>query len=373
MLPAKAHTNWNLTDVFRSAEQSILGEVNALQLPKVASAIVVMVDGLGFHNLSSTSGFLASRLRADDFAHCGFPSTTVASLTSFASGQDVSSHGLFGYTIFNRSSDQSVNLLSGLDRFGILDYLKVDPISSSSNVNVHAVTLKEYEGSGFTRATMNGALHHFGDDMQTRFDIATDIAVNQPNSLIYLYVPELDKEAHKGGTTSANWSELLETLNRCVQMLAAKAPAEVGVIITADHGIVNIAAENHIFLDDCVSVSDSFRAVCGDPRAAYLYLSSATEVGHAKSELKQFFGSRAAVLEPAELIDLGYWSSSILEDDDLAPDLVAIAIEDVAIFHRDFAKSSSLKMVGHHGSFSDAEIKVPLIRLGAYSSSLLVP
>ena len=82
---------------------------------------------------------------------------------------------------------------------------------------------------------------------------------------------------------------------------------------------------------------------------------------------------RAAVVTPRQLVKLGYWLPSILEDDDLIPDLVVISIDEVAIFHRDFAKTNSLKMLGHHGAVSLAEVKVPLMRFGAYSSSLLVP
>ena len=61
MLPAKSRSSLNLQDVFRSAEASVLGEQNVLDLPKTASAIVLMIDGLGFVNLQMHArGFLFS-------------------------------------------------------------------------------------------------------------------------------------------------------------------------------------------------------------------------------------------------------------------------------------------------------------------------
>jgi hypothetical protein len=373
MLPAKPVSTWNLKDVFQSAEASIRGLHNPLGLAGSASAIVVMVDGLGYENLTGQAGFLAKHLKVDDFAHCGFPSTTVASIASFANAKESSEHGLIGYSIFNRSSGETVNLLSGLDRFSILDYLKVEPISAHSTANIHAVTLEQYEATAFTQATMQSAKHHFASDLETRFDIALQIVTQEENALVYLYVPELDREAHLSGVNSQQWSELLDRLDRATQKLVAKIAPEVGMLLTADHGVINIAFENHIYLDECQALRERFQSVCGDPRAAFIYLKDSDDLQLATMELESFLRGRAVAVTPQQLVQQGYWMPSILEDDDLIPDLVAISIDEVAIFHRNFAKTNSLKMVGHHGAVSLAEVKVPLMRFGAYSSSLLVP
>jgi hypothetical protein len=63
MLPAISPRALNLKDVFLSAEASIVGERNAMNLPKVASSVVVMIDGLGYENLiSAKPGFMRSHL-----------------------------------------------------------------------------------------------------------------------------------------------------------------------------------------------------------------------------------------------------------------------------------------------------------------------
>ena len=374
MLPAISRSSLNLQDVFRSAEASVCGEQNVLDLPTTSSAIVLMIDGLGFVNLQQHArGFLCSRLTGNDFATCGFPSTTTSSITSFATAASASAHGLFGYSIFNRSNSENVNLLSGLDKFSILEYLKIAPISEMSRTKVHAVTLKNYEDSGFTRATMHGAKHHFAEQISERLDLARSIVATEPGSLVYVYLPELDKQAHRSGVKSAAWGELLDHVDECVQMLVAKLPADVGLLVTADHGVVDIDKTQHVFIDDLVDFRDELLSVSGDPRATFVYLADSGDKERIHEELAESLGGRAAVVTPGQLVELGYWQPELLDEDDLMPDLVIVATADVAVFHRQFSSATSQRMVGHHGGVSDAETQVPLLRFGTYSSSLLVP
>jgi hypothetical protein len=373
MLPAKSRTVWNLKDVFQSAEASVLGLDNALKLNAVSSAIVVMIDGLGYDNLLHNIGFMRKHLGENNFAHCGFPSTTTSSIASFSTGVEASEHGLFGYSIFNRSTEEAVNLLSGLDKYSVLDYARVEPISARSSVKVHAVTLEEYAETGFTAATMAGAQHHFAPHFGQRLELARSIANSEPGSLVYVYIPELDKEAHRSGVGGSNWAQLFADVDRAIQMTVSKLGSSNGLLVTGDHGIVDVASSSHIFLDDCPGLTARLQNVCGDPRATYIYLHDSGDLIEAKNQLSEFLLGRALVVEPRELVGQGYWSQSLLDEDDLIPDLVLIATDDVAIFHRQFSKATSMKMVGHHGSITETEIKVPVLSFGGYSSSLLVP
>lgn len=374
MLPAISPKALNLKDVFLSAEASVLGEQNTMSLPKVESSIVVMIDGLGFDNLNDTkSGFMSRNLSESDFAHCAFPSTTAASIASFATGLDASSHGLFSYSIFDRSTNELVNLLTGLNRFSILDYFKGSPLSERSRVPIHAVTLAAYENSGFTRATMHGASHHFEAEIEDRFDVALRLTREEPGCLVYLYIPELDKEAHRHGVNSSQWRDVFEIVERALQMLAAKVAKNVGVIVTADHGVIDVPQINHVYLDEIFELEGHLLNVCGDPRAPFIYLTEASVAPRITALLSERFGVSAAVVSPEQLVEMNYWSPLILEEADLMPDLVIVALADIAIFHRSFAKPASLRVIGQHGSITERETKVPAMRLSAYSSSLLVP
>ena len=156
-------------------------------------------------------------------------------------------------------------------------------------------------------------------------------------------------------------------------MLVAKLPSDAGLLVTADHGVVDIDLGRYLFLEDLADFGDDLLSVCGDPRATYVYLTDSADTGRIREELAENLAERAAVVTPAELVELGYWQPSLLEEDDLLPDFVVVATSEVAIFHRKFSSAASQKMVGHHGAVSEVETKVPLLRFGTYSSSLLVP
>ena len=198
MLPALPDTLGNIRQVFPAVLVSLRGEANALKLQPVRHAIVILVDGLGAQNLAARTALAPTleKHHSSQMLTSVFPSSTVANLTSLATGLTPDEHGLFGYRIFDRDRGEEFNLLSGMDKYSILDYLKQEPLSASNPFNV--VTLEAYRDSGFTRATMHGASHYFADDLQDRFRIAADLTAKD-GQVTYLYVPELDQTAHAFG------------------------------------------------------------------------------------------------------------------------------------------------------------------------------
>ena len=219
---------------------------------------------------------------------------------------------------------------------------------------------------------MYNAQHHFADTISGRLEKASEVA-EADNSLVYVYVPELDQAAHRFGVASTEWLSLLSDLDVQIQRSTSRLADGIGMLVTSDHGIVDVDKQNHIYLDDFAELNDAFIDVAGDPRVAFLYLQDRSRVEIIRQFLAERVAGSAVACTTDELINAGYWQDSLLQDEDLLPDLIVLATADVAIYHRKFAKANSLKMVGQHGALSEEEISIPLIRLGAYSSSLLVP
>ena len=59
-------------------------------------------------------------------------------------------------------------------------------------------------------------------------------------SLMYFYVNELDKAGHRHGCESAQWEHQLEELDATVKRLNATLPPGTTVLLTADHGMVDV-------------------------------------------------------------------------------------------------------------------------------------
>jgi predicted AlkP superfamily pyrophosphatase or phosphodiesterase len=370
MLPSVPKSLGRLSDVFISALGSITGKHNRLGLAKVKSACVVLVDGLGSANLRYRSGhapFLANQLNTDGSIMCGFPSTTVASLASFSTGLRAGKHGMVGYQIFDRETKQNVNLLTGIpnaQQASIWQSSKtVSELANESNVECFFVGPAEYDGSGFTHATMRGAKYVQAKTIEDRVKAATKILESKGSALVYLYVPELDQRAHAYGSKSAEWIVQLEDLDLAVRKLTNSVPENCGVLLTADHGIVDVDKELQIYIDQLHL--PGLVSVGGDPRVLFLYFEGeVTE--ETKAALKDFVSKRAYVATKAEVVEAGWYGETDSVSFGRMPEIFLIANGQTALYHRDFAKPKSLSMIGQHGSISDDELFVPLLRFGAY-------
>jgi len=366
-LPAPPKSLGRLGDVLISALQSVQGASNRLGLTNKRSVCVILIDGLGIHNLAKAGAharFLNSQKSA--VASSWFPATTSSSISSFATSMHPAQIGFLGYQVFDRTSCSAMNLLSGWKSFeqgaSYQTQKTVAELATESEVGFHVAAPSSYENSGFTGATMRGAKYHGKDLIADRFKLAQQLLADAEQKVIYLYIPELDQLAHSSGSNSTPWLNQLEDIDSLVADFTAKLPKHVGVLLTADHGVIDIKKEAHIYLDELLALEE-LDFVGGDTRAPFIYFKNKVDIQAKQSALDEALSSVAYVVTPQELIAAGYWVSS---DDwkHVQPDLVLIARKEVAFYHRAFAKRKSMDMVGHHGSITSQEMSIPLLTFG---------
>ena len=70
---------------------------------------------------------------------------------------------------------------------------------------IAAVGVAAYAASGVTRATLRGAEFIAAQTPAERVEVAYDLAERHPGSLVYCYLPEVDKAGHRYGVDSAQW------------------------------------------------------------------------------------------------------------------------------------------------------------------------
>lgn len=371
MLPSVPKSLGRLSDVLTSAAAATEGQPNALQLSAVESGIVILVDGLGWHNLRTAGGhsrFLNSLAEGSKATNTVLPSTTAAALTSLATGLQPNQHGIIGYRVLDRSSGSDKNLLSGWTSFDESSGWRVGETLSESRqragASTHFVGPAAYAKSGFTNVIMPSATYVAADRIADRFKSARELLRVGP-TLVYLYVPELDQTAHAFGAASSRWLMLIEELDGLVREFAAGIPRGVGVILTADHGIVDVSSSAHIHLERA-GIS-GIRHYGGDTRCGFMYLEDASTIADARAKLTDFCGSAVTIAPPSELIEAGWMKPYAEAAARLVPDLVLLANKDVAIYHREFSSGKSYSMVGHHGSWSATELQIPLLKFGAWT------
>lgn len=333
------------------------------------SAIVFVVDGLGATNLGARSGharFLAQAMAKRDVARTVFPSTTASALTSLLTGREVGQHGIVGYRARIPGTDDVVNQLRGWDTDGLpRSWQRATPLTTGER-QFFAVTKPEYSGTGFTAATLEGAQFHGHESLADRVAAAADLAARNPGSLTYLYVPELDGLGHRFGWESDRWTAGLEALDDAARRMAGGLHRGTGVVVTADHGMVDVPRHRHVLLHDDDPLVDGVRLIGGEPRMLHLYAEEGAAAAVAE-RWREAEGARAWVLERDEAIDAGLFGEV---DDDVRGrigDVLVAARAAVAYYDDRIADKAPQKMVGQHGSLTHEERTVPLIRLGAFA------
>jgi hypothetical protein len=335
-----------------------------------SSAVVLVVDGLGAHNLAARAGharFLSQAGTKKDVARTVFPSTTASALTSLLTATLPGEHGIVGYRARIPGTDDVVNQLRGWDTDGLpLTWQRSVPLMASSGRPFFTVTKREYAGTGFTAATQAGAEFHGVDDLNDRMRTAADLASQVPGSLVYLYAPELDGIGHRRGWESDEWLAGLEKMDAAARAFAGALGPGVGAIVTADHGMVDVPRHRHILLQDGDRLLEGVRLIGGEPRMLHLY----AEPGAGDVVLQNWReaeASRSWVMSREELIASGLMGPT---DPEVAPrigDVVVAARAGIVYYDDRIADKAPQKMIGQHGSLTPEERVVPLLRLGAFA------
>lgn len=341
--------------VLNSCRLAVAGKSNPLGFSSVTSVVVILVDGLGYRQLEQVSGHAANIWNNSKPIKSGFPATTSVNIKSFATGLTPAEHGFLGYRL--KHNQGVTNLLTDLEKIDLAEFSGVPNITDSSDKNCRysVVSRSEYRDSGFSKVTMSGAEFHGVDDLTERFRVAGNLA-SRAGQVIYLYVPELDKTGHKEGWGSSTWIEYLEQIDSGVRYLAQKG---VSVVLTSDHGMINTTPALQIHLDEFVDAND-IEVMVGDTRCTYLHTKLSKNILENALE-----DQPVDVFEVSELEKAGWFGGDVSSEFRYRlPDIVLMAQGDHVILHKDFNTERAYKMVGHHGTFDEREIEVPLMRIG---------
>lgn len=347
------------------------GEQSALKPAR--SVVLVVLDGLGAIQLRAHAGHarhLTAGMGKKDIAYSVFPTTTAAALTSTLTGVEPGTHGLVGYTVLDRSRDVLVNQLSGWEGSGLDPTLwqsapTIFEQATASGHASYAIGVARYANSGFTRATLRGAKFVSVKSPAERVASAYRIAADEPGSLVYCYLPEADKAGHKYGVASTQWIHALEEIDSA---LALDPPRHVGVLITADHGMIDVPAHRHVLLEDGDPRFDGVRHIGGEPRMLHVYLEASADPDAVLERWQRESEGDGDVLSRAQAEVLGIFGQEVTADAAARiGDILVVARGNKAFYDGTAADQRSRGMVGQHGALTPEERQVPYIRRGAFA------
>jgi hypothetical protein len=378
MLPAPKRDRLSLADVLPSCLAALAGDDNRMRLPRVARAVVILVDGLGAAALRARAGHartLAGALSPGAVIDSGFPTTTASALATLATGTSAGRHGMVGYTALDAANDRVVNQLSGWDDRIDPAHWQLQPTvferAVAGGFRAVAVGPERYRDSGFSRAILRGADYRSAASIPDRFAAAKSwLRERGEPGILYLYVPELDVAAHASGWESSEWTEQLETVDAAVRDLVAALRPGDGVLLTADHGVIDIPVRAHVLIDDDPALVAGVRFVAGDPRCLQLHFEPALDAAARAALIERWRVSesdRAWVATREEAIAADWFGEVSPEAEPRIGDLLVAARKNIAYYDGRTATARGRAMIGQHGSWSPAEVQVPLLRFGAFA------
>jgi hypothetical protein len=340
---------------------------DVLGLPPADRYVVVLVDGLGWNLLRRSVRdvpYLASLLGDARAITSGVPSTTATSLASLGTGLVPGQHGLVGYTSRVPATGEVLNALTWETDLTGRTYQPKPTLferAAATGVAVTTVTLQRFADTGLTEAALRGAeFQGYGDDHDIDGRTALTVAASgrAPRSIVYGYERALDHHGHSAGCLSAEWRRQLVQVDQRCQALRDALPDDVRLLVTADHGMVDVPKERRLVVEDEPELLTGVTVLAGEPRFRQLYVDR-DRPERVADRWRSRLGPHAWVRTRDEAIAHG-WFGAV--DDDLRERyghvLVALR-DDWAVMTR--AMPGELTLVGMHGSLTADEMLVPLL------------
>lgn len=369
MLPAAKSHRFSLTDVLSNCLSAVRGERGNLSLPPVQHAVVLLVDGLGSVALEAHRGYARRLLAAPraEVIQTVFPSTTASALASLTTGVLPGVHGLIGYLGFDSTGDRVINQLTGwgadLDPGSWQRVPTLFEKAAADGIPAYAVGPGRYRESGFTAAVLRGAEYRTGESIGARLAEVRRIHDSQERSLTYVYAPELDVVAHAKGIASDAWVAALEEVDAAVGTFAASLGSRTGLLVTGDHGGLDIPRDDHVILEP--GLREGVRHVSGEPRCLALHLEPEADAAAVLARWEAAEGGRAWIATRDEILSAGFFGEVDPDVTARIGDIVVAARKRIAYYLDESDRGRA--MIGQHGSLTPEEAHVPLLRFGAFA------
>ncbi|WP_179471978.1 alkaline phosphatase family protein [Mycolicibacterium vinylchloridicum] len=372
-LPRPDPDTSHLADVVPSvlAAMGVAGFERRFELPEpIAGACVLLIDGLGAELLDAHAADapVLAGLRGRTL-HVGFPSTTAAGLAAVGTGCPSGGHGMVGYS-FRLPDAGVINALrwrphpwgEDLRERSVPEDVQPLPTTferaASAGIAVSVISGAEFTGSGLTRAVLRGGryvgVHGLGD-------LAAKIrATVADGGFCYGYHADLDLMGHAYGPGSMAWRMQLRQVDRLVESVVDGLPPGALLAVVADHGMVAVDSAGTVDIDSSTTLLDGTAAIGGEPRARHVYVRDGADAD-VLSAWRETLADHAWVVSRDEAIAAGWFGGAV--DDRVRPrigDIVAAAKGRAALVRRTVEPMESA-LIGHHGSLTTAEQRVPLL------------
>lgn len=333
-----------------------------LGLPTARHVVVVILDGLGHHQLDARRGhapFLRSIV--SDVVTAGYPTTTATSLSLFGTGQPAGQTGMTGYSARNPRTGELANLISWEGADPPEEWQPMPSLleeADRAGVTVTTLGKRAFAGSGLTHAALRGGLFVGAERLADRIDVA--LAATKTPGVSYCYWGEIDAAGHRYGWQSEEWVAALEDADREFRRLAGSLRPDTLMVVTADHGMVDVTGAPRWDIGAEPQLARDIELVAGEPRALHLHVSEGSASAVAE-RWQAILGDYGVALTQTDAASAGIFGPiSDVARPRIGDVVVAMAGRSTVVDSRT-QSPRSMALIGVHGSLTPEELMVPLL------------
>ena len=337
---------------------------------------LVLVDGMGMTALADPGvADLRARVRLE--LDSVFPATTACAMTTVATGRWPAQHGVPGWWAYLAEHDLAATVLPFLERhserklrrYGV-QAAEIWPLPSrfeevTGNMQVHVPLV--YLMSTFNRYLSGRcATRGYRSLRQAQRRIMRRLrSVSRRGAaptITYWYIPDYDSACHTYGVASTQARGTLRQIHALLLELAATAPDDTLVAVTADHGLIDLDDRDRAPLFQGDPLLDCLRcAPTGEGRTPHFHVRPGKEA-ELVQRVADLAGDRLALLSQGEAEELRLFGPEPLSA--LARrrfgDYIGVALAPFTLAYYESADATSLRHIGVHGGMCPAEVRIPL-------------
>ncbi|MDG7007819.1 MAG: alkaline phosphatase family protein [Nitrososphaerota archaeon] len=358
----------------------------------VENVILLLCDGFGYNEWKrqSPKGFVGAVTRRGSVRPMTtvFPSTTAAALTTVSTGLTPQEHGLpewfvymkeLGEVIvtlpFTRVGDSGRDTLVGsFDPKALFDGRTIFQRLSAEGVKCTSLTSRPLAQTAYTTISRAGS-------GVVAYNTASDLSVSlrrlversRGQNLFYAYWSYVDTLEHIYGPNTDEAGVEASIISHALQegflsKLDRSAAKKTLVIVTADHGQINIAPEKTLYMNRWGRLARALQRTpsgkmiptWGSARDAYMWVDE-DRLDDTKAYLERRLRGVASVLKTEDAIGEGLFGINrpSRKFRRRIGNLMVLPHGTKTVWFR-YRKGESLEMRGHHGGLHHDEMTIPL-------------
>ncbi len=339
--------------------------------------VLVLVDGMGLSQLNQLPEKSFLRKHCKGKLQSVFPASTAPAITTLVTTDYPSQHGITTWWIKLEEDNVVAEVLPFWERFShkpleqygrkAEDVFKRASRFGDFSTTPRTVTCSQFVETAFSRYARSYTSGVGYDDYRSGIDRVIEHvnereAAGDDGSFTYWYLPQYDKHCHEAGVADKKAWEILTEIDEAIEELAKELDGRARIIITADHGQVDVPRERSPIMSEGTPIMDCLVSFpSGEPSVPVFHVQQGREEEFRRL-FEQDYGKIFTLLTSEEAAEMELFGPGELIEEarQRLGTFIALAEEPAALLCQKMGKGV-FHFAGIHGGMSAGEMMVPLV------------